>query len=145
METMELQVLPSISLRDIVADPNTPDEVCAAAVTVLDDMARQIREAKALIAGRLTAHMESENATKLKFRGPNGDDLVVTLKPGPTKCEAKNADEIYKQHGFDPLEIGTFEFHPLWSKAKEARKLGGEKQLVIDELFKSGKPSIEIK
>lgn len=142
---MELQVLSGINLKDIIADPNTPDEVCAAAVTVLDDMARQIREAKTLIAGRLTEHMTSENATKLKFRGPNGDDLVVTLKTGATKCEAKDADERYRQYGFDPLEIGSYKFEPSWSKAKEARKLGGDKQLIIDELFKAGKPSIEIK
>jgi len=35
-------------------------------------------------------------------------------------------------------------YKPSWSKAKEARKLGGKKQKVIDEIFAEGKKTIKI-
>jgi hypothetical protein len=56
----------------------------------------------------------------------------------------KGGESKYAAAGFSPDEIGGYVFKPSWSKAKEARKLGGDKQLVIDEIFTEGKPSLTI-
>lgn len=141
---MELQILPSISLDSIMADPETPDEVVIAAVDVLSEMSRQIYEAKTVLQGRILAKMKMDNATKMSFVGRDGSQKIATLKSGTMECKRDDADEFYKQQGFDPSEIGTYKYVPSWSKAKEARKVGGIKQLAIDELFKPGNTSLKI-
>jgi len=141
---MELQVLSGITLNDVLSDPEASDEIVVAAVDVLNDMSRQLRDAKTLLQGRIIERMTKDNATKLPFIASGGVQKVATLKSGSMECKRDDADEFYKQNGFDPLEIGKYIFEPSWTKAKEARKMGGTKQLAIDELFKAGNSSIKI-
>ena len=139
-----VETVNGISLRDVI---NTPaeynDEVLGAAIETLNEYSRQLREAKVRLEGHLAHSMKQDGATKLIFMSADGSQRKLTLNKG--KMEAStDADEIYKKHGFDPLEIGEYKYVASWSKAKEARKLGGEKQLVIDEIFKEGKEKLTI-
>ena len=134
------------TLRAICDNPSAyPEEMISAAIVVVKDMASQIREARTHLEGVLIEKMKTENATKLKFIGVDGRDYTATMKAGSMECDDKSADVTYQNEGFDPLEIGSYVFKPSWSKAKEVRKLGGNKQLLIDEFFKPGKPSVDIK
>ena len=141
---MELQVLSGLTLNDVINDLEAPDEVVGAAVDVLNDMSKRLRDAKMVLQGRLIDRMTKENATKFPFVSSTGIQKIATLKAGAMECDRDDADEFYTQNGFDPHEIGKYVFEPSWSKAKEARKMGGTKQLAIDELFKLGKPSLKI-
>lgn len=133
------------TLADVMMNPdNYPDEILAAYVDVTIAMSAQIREARTIIEANLLKRMNDDNATKMMFKGIDGRDLVATRKKGAVKCEAKDADEQVKAHGFDPLMIGDYKFSPSWSKAKEARKLGGDMQIIIDDMFKEGRESITI-
>lgn len=134
-----------VNINDVITRPEAyPEEVIGAAVDVIVEMSRQIREAEVRLKGHIIEKMKHDNATKLMFVSNDGGNKMITLKSGSMQCENKDADMVYKKHGFDPMEIGEYVFKPSWSKAKEARKFGGDKQLVIDELFKNGKQSITI-
>ena len=132
-------------VKKIVEHPdNYPDEMLAVAIDVVNNMARQIREAKLILEAHLVKRMKDENATKMPIIGLQGKEQVATRKKGSFKCDSKDADVIFQNYGFDPTSIGDYVFKPSWTKAKEARKLGGDMQLLIDEFFKEGKESITI-
>lgn len=144
-ELLNVNIGPA-QLRAICENPREyPEELLGAAILVVKDMDAQLREARALVEGVLLEKMRGENASKLQFRGLDGNEYRVTVKSGPMECKDKNAADKFMAAGFPAEEIGEFVFKPSWSKAKEARKFGGEKQLIIDELFKAGAPSIDIK
>ena len=121
---------------------NLPEEIIAAALEYGKTKASQLRDLNQLMEIRLSEKMKAENATKLVFKNTAGQEMIATLKTGSVKCDSKDPDIIYQEQGFDPLEIGEYVFKPSWSKAKEHRKLGGQKQIVIDNLFKPGKDTI---
>ena len=136
----------NIELHDIVKNPSQyPEELVFAAFDLIIEMGRQVNDAKLRTSQYLKGKMISENATKFNFIGLDGREKLATLKSGTVECKRKDADIVYQKHGFRPEEIGEYKFCPIWSMAKEARKHGGEKQLIIDELFKSREPSIELK
>jgi hypothetical protein len=147
---MELTHLPltiaiTPEIADVIENPRGyPEEMVAATLDMIINLSRVLRESKVRLEGHLISMMKSENATKLKIIAFDKAERMVTLKAGQVKAD-KDADNIYKNNGFDPLEIGEYVFKPSWSKAKEARKLGGPKQTIIDEIFKQDDPSIEIK
>lgn len=141
-----LAVVEDKTMLDVIARPDEHEvEVVATAIDLIRDLSRQLYEQKVRLEGSVIARMQADNATKLFTLNSAGKDIVVTLKSGPMECKAKDADIVYGQHGFDPQEIGLYVFKPAWVRAKEARKFGGEKQLLIDELFTPGKPSLDIK
>ena len=121
---------------------NLPEEVVCAALEYGKTKASQLREINTLLEGVIVEKMKADNATKMIFKNTSGQEMIATLKTGSVKCDSKDPDIIYQEQGFDPLEIGEYIFKPSWSKAKEARKLGGNKQIVIDNLFKPGKDTI---
>ena len=146
MNALTVKILGADDLLAIATNPgNYPEEVLCVAIDVIRDMSAQIYEAKKRIEGHIIKKMQLDNATKQSFRGTDGKEKMATLKFGSMKCKNKEANIIYRDSGFDPKEIGEYVFKPSWSKAKEARKFGGEKQLIIDELFKQGNTTIEIK
>lgn len=122
-----------------------PEEVVGAALDWITDVSRQVYEIKKRLDGNLVMRMSQENATKMGIVDINGNRKIMTLKPGAIGCKHKTPDLEYERHGFDPAEIGALVYKPIWSLAKEARKVGGDKQLVIDELFQPGNSRIEIK
>lgn len=133
------------TLQDVAMNPNAyPAEIRGAYLDVIKAMKSQLREVEQIIEAHLLSEMVHDNATKMVFKSIDGRDMVATRKKGSVQCKEKDADERYKSEGFDPLEIGNYEFKASWTKAKEARKLGGDKQLIIDELFKEQKESIVI-
>jgi hypothetical protein len=133
------------TLQDVIMNPDKyPIELQAAYMDVVNSMSKQIREAKKILEAHIRKQMADDNATKLLFKSIDGRELWATLKKGSMECEAKNADEIMKEHGFQPTVIGNYEFKPSWTKAKEVRKQGGDIQVVIDDLFKESKESIII-
>jgi hypothetical protein len=139
-----LQAISEKDLRDIVDDPGAYEiEAVGAALDVLADMSRQLYDAKKRVEGHVLEYMKRENASKLVIMGQAGQKKIVTLKKGSMDME-KGGESKYAAAGFSPDEIGGYVFKPSWSKAKEARKLGGDKQLVIDEIFTEGKPSLTI-
>lgn len=140
---MELIANKDLDIMDIVEHADTlPEEVVAAALQYGRDMAASLREINMRLEGNLITRMKAENATKQIFKNAHGEEMVATLRKGSVKCDTKDADIQYKKFGFDPLEIGEYVFKPSWTKAKEAKKFGGEKSLVIDELFKESKDQI---
>ena len=144
-ELLNISIGPA-ELRAICENPSTyPEELLGAALNVVKDMQAQLREAKIHVEGVLLEKMQKENASKLPFIGVDGKNYMATVKSGAVECKDKTADMAYQNAGFDPREIGEYIFKPSWTKAKEARKLGGEKQLLIDELFRAGAPSLDIK
>ena len=123
----------------MLANPgNYPEEVVGAAIEFMQSASREINEKKRILEQNLVSRMEKDEATKMVILDYQGNERVVTLMSGKVDCKAKNADEVYREKGFDPLEIGEFVYKPSWSKAKQARKIGGEKKKVIDNLFKAG-------
>lgn len=144
-DLMQLDFGRGITLQDVTMNPDKYEpEVQAAFFDAVKSVQAQLREAQQILEAHLLKTMTDENATKLIFKSMGGQELVATRKKGAVKCDAKNADEIIKAAGHDPLAIGTYEYKPSWTKAKEHRKLGGDIQVIIDDLFKEGKESISI-
>ena len=57
----------------------------------------------------------------------------------------KDIEEYIKKSGLAPEQIGEYKFTPFsWGKCKEIRKMGGSLQLVIDELYQEGTPSLTV-
>jgi|GEM_PF-1537982 len=139
------RTIQGLDIDDVICNPSAYEpEIVLAVIDSANDIARQVREVKMRLEGDILIRMKKEGATKWTFKDINGEERRATLKKGPMKCELKEADENYRMFGFDPLEIGEYVFKPSWSKAKEARKVGGEKQQIIDTMFVEGKESIFI-
>ncbi|MFA5423950.1 MAG: hypothetical protein WC374_08850 [Phycisphaerae bacterium] len=133
------------TLQDVAMNPdNYPEEIVAAYMDAVNMVNQQLREAKIQLEANILKRMTNDNATKMIFKSIDGCELVATRKKGAVKCEARDADEVMKQHGFQPGMIGDYKFVPSWSKAKEASKLGGDIQVLIDDMFKEQKESITI-
>lgn len=136
------------SLSEIIDNiDNYPIEVKAVVLDVLRDMNSQIYEKKRFVESKIIQDMQADNATKELFVGSDGIKKIMTLKSGSMKAEMKSDEvvNLWVKSGFNINELGNFEFKPSWSKAREQRKFGGEKQNLIDKIFKSGISSIEIK
>lgn len=133
------------TLQDVIMRPeNYPVEIVAAYMDAVLAVSAQIRQARMILEAHLLNKMADDNATKLIFKSITGLEMIATKKSGPIKCETKNADEVIKAAGFDPLTIGNYKFDPSWTKAKEIRKLGGDIQKIIDELFIKKNDTISI-
>lgn len=138
---MELQILNDVA--DIIERPdNYPVEQVAAVYEAITGIASQIREAQARLKGRIIKNMKEDNATKLFFKSGERE-LVATLSAG-SKKSVKDADVEFEKAGFSPLEIGSYEFKPSWSKAKSVMKVGGPKRELIEKIFIDGEPTIVI-
>jgi hypothetical protein len=138
--------------QEIISHPeNYPQEMKAAVLDIIKYMEAQIKEAKTIVTGNIIEEMQKENATKILFKGIDGKEKVATLKMPSKKLSSKFKDskvleEYIKKNGFTPEQLGSYEFVPFsWSKMKEIRKLGGEIQALIDELYvEEGKPTLTI-
>ena len=135
-ETKDLELIGiKDELLDILTNPDCyPEEAVAMCLTTLKSIRSQIYEKIVRLENNLLNRMEEEGATKLYFVDMAGQQKTATLKHGQMKCE-KNVDVEYRANGFDPSEIGEYVFKPIWSKAKEARKVGGLKKKIIDSFF----------
>lgn len=126
---------------------NYPVEVKVVVYDVLEEMTRRIKEKREYVKEKLILEMRKENQTKELFISSDGKKKILSMREGtPVPVnDAKKTVEVWCKHGYLSEDIGEFTFKPSWSKAKEQRKFGGEKQLLIDELFRSISPVITIK
>ena len=148
MNELTVQVQ-GVTLRDMASNPTQyNDETLAAGIEVIKRIEAQTREMKAAISAVLIGKMQEDNATKLLFLDVDGAERTATLKTPPKEINKKIGDVslFVEQNGFKPEMFGNYEYVPhKWSVIKELRKQGGNVQLVCDELYVDGKPSIDIK
>ena len=139
----------NVTLATIGSDPNTyPEEVVCAAMDTIIEMERVLRMYKQNMTANLIGRMRKDNATKIQFISTTGAERIATLKAGTKKLNPaiKDTEEYIKSQGFDPMQFGEYKFVPAgWSVFKEKRKLGGNVQLMCDELYIEGTPGIDIK
>lgn len=141
----EIQIA-GIKIRDILQHPGDyPEEIVVVALQQTKDVLSNLSECKKRLEGNLIARMEEDDATNIVFKDINGNDRRAVLKSGKVDCSVKDADIKYSEKGFDPKEIGEWIFKPSWTKAKEAKKLGGLKKAIIEKLFKEGPKGVTIK
>lgn len=139
----------NVTLATIGSDPNTyPEEVVCAALDTLTEMERVLRLYKQNITANLLNRMRHDNATKIQFIDTKGAERMATMKLGTKKLNPaiKDPEEFIRQSGFQPEQFGEYKYVPAgWSVFKEKRKLGGDVQLLCDEMYIEGTPGIEIK
>jgi hypothetical protein len=139
----------NVTLEMIATNPNNfPEEVIGASLDVIIEMERKLREIKSAISFNIIGRMQKDNATKMQFVSTHGESKMLTLKPATPKLNGniKDIEEFIVKSGFAPQMLGEFKFVPhSWGKMKEIRKQGSDIQVVIDEMYVAGNPSIEIK
>lgn len=139
----------NVTLATIGSDPNTyPEEVVCAAMDTIIEMERVLRMYKQNMTANLIGRMRKDNATKIVFISTTGAERIATLKPGTKKLNPaiKDPEEFIRRGNFPPEQFGEYKFVPYgWSVIKEKRKLGGDVQLMCDELYVEGTPGIDIK
>lgn len=145
----ELQTtIDGMSVHEICTSPgNYPDEVVAAAFDALKEIKSLVRDYEVNLSGNMIRRMTEDNATKIPFVNVRGEKKFLTLKKGAMKLNPaiKDYEEYIKQAGLAPEMIGEYKFVPHnWGKCKETRKMGGDLQLVIDEIYIEGPPSITV-
>ena len=138
----------NLTIADIGSNPGAyPEEVLAAGFDVIKNIESQLRNYKQNITGNMIHRMTEDNATKLPFIGVDGKEKILTLKKSAMKPNPAIKDpEMYIQmNGFAPSEFGEYKFTLCgWKDIKEKRKVGGNMQLLCDELYKEVQPSIII-
>lgn len=136
----------SKSLQDVIENPEDYEiEICATSLGLLKDINRKLYEYQKNLEARIIQEMEKDEATKLKYVNTIGEEMILTLKPGSMKQAVDNADEVIREHGFDPNEFGDYQYKLLtWSKLKNAEKLGGEIKKLINKLYVRGKKTLVI-
>ncbi len=126
-----------LSIQSIIKDiDNYNDEVLAAVIDEIKTIQSKFREANLILSENLKNRMIKDDATKLFYLDNNGEKRTVTLMNGKVEPD-KNAENIYLEAGFDPDEIGEYVFKPVWSKARQAMKLGGAKKEIIEKIFRA--------
>ncbi len=128
-----------IVYSDVTKNPDDyQDEVVAVATDALKVLSAQIREAQTKLNNNLIQRMEKSGATKLPYVDSSGDYKEKTLYNGKI-----SPDDTFEQEwtdaGFDPNEVGKYEYKPSWSKAKKSMKVGGDKKKIIEKHFREGK------
>jgi len=145
----ELQTtIQGMSIQEICTRPDQyPDEVVAAAFDALKEIKSQIRDYEVNISGNMIRRMREDNATKIPFVGVDGERKFLTLKKGAMKVNPaiRNIEEYINQAGLTPEMIGDYKYTLFsWGKLKESRKMGGDLQLIIDEIYIEGTPSLTV-
>ncbi|GEM_PF-3226074 len=148
MNDMVINVIGNLTLDDLGSAPNDyPEEAVAAGFDVIRQMEGKLKEYKQNITGNLLRRMDQDNATKLIFLDVKGNKKTLTVKKGAMKLNSaiKNPEEYIKKSGFEPEMLGSYKFVPFtWGEIKEVRKQGGELQVLCDELYKEGQPSLTV-
>ena len=148
MNELQIQIEGTLTLAEIGTNPNTyPEEVVAAGFDVIKNIETQLKIYKQNMTANMIHRMSQDNATKIKFINTHGEEKTLTLKKGSTKLnpDIKEPQVYITRAGFEPSMLGelVYQVHP-WKVLKEVRKQGGDIQLLIDELYKEGQPSLVI-
>jgi len=149
MDIIKQPVFDNVTILDVLNNPNNyPEETICKVIDLVSDMSRSLKEAKENLTGNLIRRMREDNATKRLFYNSLGVQKTATLKTTtPTLNKAiKNIEGFIKNAGFEPEQLGEYKFVPHgWSIMKEIRKQGGDIQVLCDELYPEGSPTLEIK
>ena len=145
----ELQTtIQGMTVNEICANPDSyPEEVVAAAFDALNTIKKQIRENEINLSANMIRRMRENNATKIPYINVQGEKKFLTIKKGAMKLNPaiKDIEEYIKKAGLFPEMLGEYKFTPhSWGKCKESRKMGGDLQLVIDEIYVEGPPSLTV-
>lgn len=134
------------TMWDVIENPGDYEiEICATAYTLIKDINRKLYEVQKNVEARILTEMHMDDASKLNYVDVAGDVKVMTVKQGAMKLAITNPEEMIKDAGFDPNQLGSYVFKLLpWSKLKETRKLGGAIKDLIDKLYIRGKQSLTI-
>lgn len=148
MNELQIPIEGNLTLHELGNNPNTyPEEVVAAGLDVIKNMEEQLKNYKQNMTANIIRRMDNDNATKLKFINTKGEEKTLTLKKGSMKLnkDIKDYDKYIEKAGYVPDMLGKMIFQPLpWKKMKEIRKQGGELQVLVDEIYKEGQPSLVI-
>lgn len=145
----ELQTtIQNVTLTELGTNPNTfPEEVVAAGFDLIKELEAKLRFYKQNMTANMIHRMNNDNATKLKFINTRGEERTLTLKKGSMKLntDIKDYDKYIEKAGFVPEMLGKMIFQPFpWKEMKEIRKQGGELQVLVDEIYKEGQPSLTV-
>jgi hypothetical protein len=148
-EMNELQTtIQGMTVNEICANPDSyPEEVVAAAFDALNVIKKQIRENEVNLSANMIRRMREDNATKIPFINVKGEQKYLTLKKGAMKVNPtiKDIEAFIIKTGLAPKMLGEHKFVPhSWGKCKELRKMGGDLQVVIDEIYIEGSPSLTV-
>ena len=148
MNELQIPIEGTLTLAELGNNPNTyPEEVVAAGFDVIKELEAQLRIYKQNMTANMIHRMNKDNATKLKFINTRGEERTLTLKKGSMKLntDIKDYDKYIEKAGFVPEMLGRMIFQPFpWKEMKEIRKQGGELQVLVDELYKEGQPSLTV-
>ena len=148
MNELQIPIEGTLTLTELGTNPNTyPEEVVAAGLDVIQVMEAQLRFYKQNMTANMIHRMNNDNATKLKFVNTQGEEKTLTLKKGSMKLnkDIKDYDKYIEKAGYVPEMLGKMIFQPYpWKEMKEIRKQGGELQVLIDEIYKEGQPSLTV-
>ena len=148
MNELQIPIEGTLTLAELGNNPNTyPEEVVAAGFDVIKDIEAQLRIYKQNMTANMIHRMNNDNATKLKFINTRGEERTLTLKKGSMKLntDIKDYDKYIEKAGFVPEMLGRMIFQPFpWKEMKEIRKQGGELQVLVDEIYKEGQPSLTV-
>lgn len=148
MNELQIPIEGTLTLAELGNNPNTyPEEVVAAGFDVIKELEAQLRIYKQNMTANMIHRMTKDNATKLKFINTKGEERTLTLKKGSMKLntDIKDYDKYIEKAGFVPEMLGRMIFQPFpWKEMKEIRKQGGELQVLVDELYKEGQPSLTV-
>ena len=148
MNELQIPIEGTLTLAELGNNPNTyPEEVVAAGLDVIKNIKAQLKYYEQNMSVNLAGRMIKDNATKLIFIGTDGKEHTLTLKKGSMKLntDIKDYDKYIERAGFVPEQLGRMIFQPFpWKDMKEKRKQGGELQVLIDELYKEGQPSLTV-
>ena len=127
MNELQIPIEGNLTLHELGNNPNTyPEENMTA---------------------NIIRRMDNDNATKLKFINTKGEEKTLTLKKGSMKLnkDIKDYDKYIEKAGYVPEMLGKMIFQPFpWKEMKEIRKQGGELQVLVDEIYKEGQPSLTV-
>ena len=145
----ELVTVNNITLKEIGTNPDAyQEEVVCAALDTMQNVERTLKFFKQNIIANIHRRMQQNNATKIIFINEKREKKTATLKAATPKLNPviRNPEEYIRLSGFEPGQLGEYKYTPYsWGKIKEIRKLGGELQVLCDELYAPGQPGIDIK
>ena len=148
MNELQIPIEGTLTLTELGNNPNNfPEEVVAAGFDVIKEVEAQLRIYKQNMTANMIHRMTKDNATKLKFINTKGEERTLTLKKGSMKLntDIKDYDKYIEKAGFVFEMLGRMIFQPLpWKEMKEIRKQGGELQVLVDEIYKEGQPSLTV-
>ena len=134
------------TIWEVIENPEKFEvEVCGTSLDIIKDISKKLYDLQKNIEHRIMTEMEEQEASKLNFLDTSGNQKVLTLKPGPMKQGVDNAEDVIRESGFDPNQLGDYHYKLMpWSKMKEMQKLGGDIKNLVEKLYVRGKRSLTI-